>query len=64
MTNLKEATLTQMEDYSYSDEYAQYIMTYGDPSERSICNGDSLTLAMEDGYLFDEFLASVGLISQ
>lgn len=36
-----------------SDEYAEFIMANGD---RLICNGDMLTEAMEDGYLFDEFL--------
>lgn len=36
-----------------SDEYAEFIMANGD---RLICNGDMLLEAMEDGYLFDEFL--------
>ena len=41
------------EALGYSDEYANYIMAKGD---RPLCNGDMLTEAMEDGYLFDEFL--------
>jgi hypothetical protein len=28
--------------------------------ERIICNGDTLTQAMEEGYLWDEFLESIG----
>lgn len=42
----------------YSPEYAEYIMAHGDMKDRPICNGDTLTGAMEDGYLFEEFLAS------
>lgn len=35
--------------------YANYIMENGDPTERCICNGDTLITAMEDGYLLNEF---------
>jgi hypothetical protein len=35
------------------EAYANFIMVNGD---RPICDGDMLTEAMEDGYLFDEFL--------
>ena len=31
-------------------------MENGDGSVRTICNGNTLTIAMEDGYLFDEFV--------
>ena len=48
-----------LDDLQYSDEYAQFIMDSGDQS-RGICNGDTLTQAMEDGFLFDEFLKSLG----
>ena len=43
------------DDLMYSEEYANFIveMSKGD---RVICNGDSLLDAMEDGYLFEEFL--------
>lgn len=54
-----------MKDYifelQYSPEYASFIMANGDPSERVICDGDTLTDAMEDGYLFSEYLASIGV---
>lgn len=56
---MKTYTDQQLEDLSYSSEYAEYIMNNGDNSERNIHNGDSLLLAMEDGYLFDEFLESL-----
>ena len=49
---------TPIDDLQYSDEYAQYIMNNYDGS-RTIVNGDTLLVAMEDGYLFDEFLASM-----
>jgi hypothetical protein len=55
-----EATLSQMEDMQYSDAYAQYIMD-NCAGERVICNGDTLLEAMEDGHLFEEFAASLGL---
>lgn len=48
---------TLCDDLQYSDEYAQFIMNNYDGS-RVICNGDTLLVAMEDGYLFDEFLAT------
>lgn len=38
-----------------SEEYADYIMANGS-ADRLICNGDALLCAMEDGYLFDDFL--------
>ena len=42
----------------YDSEYADYIMEHADPDEVTICNGNSLTAAMEDCYLFDEFVES------
>ena len=50
-----------IEDLIYSEQYAQYIMDNGDNSERTICNGDTLVEAMEDEYLFDDFLKSIGV---
>ena len=55
-----EATLTQMENMQDSDAYVQYIMD-NSAGERLICNGDTLLEAMEDGYLFEEFAATLGL---
>lgn len=55
MTNAKtEAQIEQERD----EAYAEYIMEhrYGD---RLICNGDMLIQAMEDGYLYDDFMASI-----
>lgn len=45
------------EDLLYS-AYADFIMENARPWERPIGNGDMLTEAMEDGYLFEEFRAS------
>lgn len=56
---MKTYTDQQLEALSYSSEYAEFIMSNGDMSERVICDGDTLTLAMEAGYLFDEFLKSL-----
>ena len=53
--------LELIEDLVYSEQYSQYIMDHGD-ADRPICNGDMLLEAMEDEYLFDEFLATVGLV--
>lgn len=47
------------EELMDSPAYAEYIMDNCD-GERIICNGDTLLEAIEDGYLFDEFLESIG----
>lgn len=39
----------------YDSEYAQFIMD-NCGGDRMICNGDTLILAQENGYLFDEFV--------
>jgi hypothetical protein len=39
------------------DKYMEYIMENADPSEVTICNGDTLIEAVERGYLFEEFYA-------
>lgn len=49
-------TDTQLEELSYSPEYAEYIMRHGD---RICCNGDMLLELMEEGYLFEEFVAQL-----
>ena len=56
-------TLDQFEtlymDSELDGAYARFIMTQADPTERLICNGDTLIEAMEDEYLFEEFKASM-----
>ena len=44
-------------EFQYSTEYADYIMQHC-YDQRNICNGSALLQAMEDGFLFEEFLAS------
>jgi hypothetical protein len=39
------------------DKYMEYIMENADPSEVTICNGDTLIEAAERGYLFEDFYA-------
>lgn len=50
----------QFEEGKLDDQYAEYIMNncHGD---RIICNGDTLITAMEDGYLAESFLESLGV---
>lgn len=36
-------------------KYMDFILENADPSEVAICDGDSLIIAAEKGYLFDEF---------
>lgn len=50
---------TELDDLQFSDEYAEYIMNNGS-ADRLICNGDTLLEAQEDGYLFVEFLETLG----
>ena len=47
----------ELEALTYSEEYSNYIMEncHGD---RVICNGNTLIMAMEEGYLWDDFLDS------
>ncbi len=59
MKTTNEYTQEQIDDLSYSDDYSDYIMNNAN-GDRCICNGDTLLQAMEEGYLFDEFLASKG----
>lgn len=47
------------ERLQWSSEYAEFIMN-NCGGERIICNGDTLIDAIEDGYLFDEFVQSIG----
>lgn len=50
---------TELDDLQFSEEYAEYIMANAG-GDRMICNGDTLLEAQEDGYLFLEFLESLG----
>ena len=42
-------------DPNVYDQYMEYIMENADPSEVTICNGDTLIEAAEKGYLLEEF---------
>lgn len=53
-----EFTEQRLDELAYSEEYAEYIME-NCHGERIICNGDSLLTAMEDQYLFNEFIESI-----
>lgn len=46
---------SDLDDLMYSEEYAEYIMEHAG-GDRLICNGDTLTVAMEEGYLWDDFI--------
>lgn len=48
----------ELDDLQYSSEYADYIMEHSS-GDRIICNGDMLIEAMEDGYLWEDFLGSL-----
>jgi hypothetical protein len=41
-------------DYSLQDLHMEYIME-NCHGERVICNGDTLVVAQEEGYLYEEF---------
>jgi len=60
MSKIKNSfTDEQLDELANSDQYGEYIMEHGDNSEVCICDGDSLIVAMEKGYLFDEFVESL-----
>ena len=48
----------QYDNGELDEQYADYIMD-NCGGERIICNGDTLTAAMEDHYLLDSFLESL-----
>jgi len=60
---LRNATLNEMENAQGSNAYAEFIMNQG-KDNRPICNGDMLIEAIEDGYLFEEFLNTLGLTDE
>lgn len=45
-----------IEKYCDSELYADYVMENHDPEEYVICNGDTLLEAMNNLYLFEEFV--------
>jgi len=53
-----EATIgaEELDDMMYSDEYAEFIMKNGD---RPCYDGDMLTILMEEGYLFEQYLLNL-----
>lgn len=57
---MRKVTDQELDELSMSDEYAEYIMN-NCHGERVICNGDTLIDAMEDGYLWESFLDSIGV---
>ena len=59
-TDFREVPEAELEELSYSEEYAEFIMSNCD-GDRIICNGDGLLAAMEDLYLWEEFLENKGL---
>jgi hypothetical protein len=48
----------KFENYELEDAYAEYIME-NSKGERTICNGDMLIVAMEDGYMYESFKESL-----
>jgi hypothetical protein len=55
---MPELTDQQLDDLAFSAEYAEYIMA-NSGGDRIVCNGDTLLKAMEDQYLFTDFLKSL-----
>ena len=51
----REILISHYEFGDLDEEYADYIMKHA-AGDRVICNGDTLLEAMEDGYLFDDFI--------
>jgi len=60
---LRVATLNEMEEAQMSSAYAEFIMERG-KGDCPICNGGMLLEAIEDGYLFEEFLNTIGLTDE
>lgn len=52
-------SIDDFDSLATSQEYSEFIMR-NCCGDRVICNGDQLLLAMEDGYLWSEFCASIG----
>ena len=54
----RKMIIADIENNVYDTEYAEFIMDRC-AGDRMICNGDQLLLAMEDGYIYDEFLENL-----
>ena len=59
-TILKEINLEEASTHIQCEGYSDFVMNNCD-GERPICNGDQLLQATDDLYLFDEYLATLGL---
>jgi hypothetical protein len=57
--------ITDAEAYALweGDGYVNYIMEHS-AGDRIICNGDMLIGAMEDNYLWEDYLDSLGLTEE
>jgi hypothetical protein len=63
IVELKKITDAQAYALWESGGYAEYIMEHS-AGERCICNGDMLIGAMEDNYLWEDYLDSLGLTEE
>jgi hypothetical protein len=57
MDELKQRMIieNEAENGKYDDEYAEFVMAYKDVNN-PIFNGDMLIAAMENGYLWNDFI--------
>ena len=60
---MRIATDEEVEKAQESDGYVDYIMDHCG-GDRVICNGDTLISAVEDGYLFEDYLETLGLYTE
>ena len=58
---LRQVSSERLDELKYDGEYAEYIMANADSEEVVICNGDTMLDALEQGYLWKEFLTSRGI---
>jgi len=58
---LRQVSSERLDELKYEGDYGGYIMANADPEQVVICNGDTLLAAMEQEYLWPEFLASQGI---
>lgn len=49
------------DEQAYAEFIKQNSIVQNSKGERVICNGDMLHEAMQDGYLLDEWLESIGM---
>ena len=54
----REEAIAKFDNLELEDQYADYIMSHA-AGDRIICNGDTLLCAMEDLYLFEDFIDSI-----